>query len=93
MRPAVHYEEREAFLADAVPGSFWIDGEVGDLNFWFFCPCGCGDKRIIRVGRGYKPGANPSWRWNGATEKPTLHPSVNMLGHWHGWLREGVWQK
>ena len=32
-------------------------------------------------------------RWNGATEKPTLHPSINMLGHWHGWLREGVWQK
>ncbi|MCA0851488.1 DUF6527 family protein [Salipiger thiooxidans] len=92
MKQATHYTDRDAFLLDAVPGSFWVSDGPEHVNFWFFCPCGCGEKRVIRVGRGYKPDAGPSWHWNGATEKPTLKPSVD-LGHWHGWLTGGIWQK
>lgn len=29
------------------------------------------------------------WGWNGDKEKPTLTPSINVIGIWHGYLREG----
>lgn len=29
------------------------------------------------------------WSWNGDYDKPTLTPSLNIIGQWHGWLREG----
>jgi hypothetical protein len=31
----------------------------------------------------------PVWQWDGNREAPTLTPSVNVVGRWHGWLREG----
>jgi hypothetical protein len=30
-----------------------------------------------------------SWAWDGNEEKPTLTPSVNSIGNWHGWIRAG----
>lgn len=30
-----------------------------------------------------------SWQFDGNEEKPTLHPSVNSVGSWHGWIRAG----
>ena len=30
-----------------------------------------------------------SWEWNGNEDKPTLSPSVNSIGNWHGWVRAG----
>ena len=32
---------------------------------------------------------SPSWEWNGDRENPTLHPSINVIGKWHGYLRDG----
>jgi len=29
------------------------------------------------------------WGWDGNKEAPTLTPSINVIGRWHGWLREG----
>lgn len=29
------------------------------------------------------------WRWNGSKESPTLEPSLNLVGYWHGYLRNG----
>lgn len=43
---------------------------------------------------------NPTWRWDGNVERPTLSPSIRILDRyygdpqatevWHGWLRAGV---
>lgn len=30
------------------------------------------------------------WGWDGNEDKPTLTPSVHSIGHWHGWVRDGV---
>lgn len=63
-----------------------------DPNRWYYgCPCGCGASGALRVGTGVKPEGKPTWLWNGSKEKPTLHPSVYHIGHWHGWLRDGIW--
>ena len=31
----------------------------------------------------------PVWQWDGDRNFPTLTPSINVIGRWHGWLREG----
>ncbi|WP_119270843.1 DUF6527 family protein [Taklimakanibacter deserti] len=70
-----------------VPGSFRYDGKI----FRFCCPCGCGSVGPLRAGIGHKPSESPSWQFNGNYEAPTLYPSVHDVGHWHGWLRDGLW--
>jgi hypothetical protein len=30
-----------------------------------------------------------SWEWDKNEDKPTLTPSVNAVGCWHGWVRAG----
>lgn len=84
---------REVFRDSGIAGSFWI-GEPdsdGEVAFWYCCPCGCRQIAPLTVGRGFKPAEGPSWEWNGSKDRPTLSPSVNHTGHWHGWLRDGVW--
>lgn len=29
------------------------------------------------------------WLWDGNKEAPTLSPSINVIGRWHGFLRAG----
>ena len=38
---------------------------------------------------GETPTRTPSWIWNGNREAPTLTPSINVIGRWHGWLKAG----
>ena len=33
--------------------------------------------------------AHPSWTFNGDEDRPTLHPSVHYVGHWHGYFTAG----
>ena len=81
------------------PGGFGIEpadvegGEPeGEQRLWWSCPCGCGHVTFLHVGKGFKPADGPSWEWNGSMDAPTLSPSVHRVGHWHGWLRNGVWE-
>jgi len=30
-----------------------------------------------------------SWEWNGDKESPTITPSINVIGEWHGFLTDG----
>ena len=30
-----------------------------------------------------------SWLWNGNKELPTITPSINVIGLWHGFLTDG----
>lgn len=59
------------------------------------CPCGCGSAAILRIYTADEPAPppdqHPAWLWNGDKLKPTLTPSVHHIGHWHGYLRDGVW--
>lgn len=74
---------------DSPPGAaeYWPSGH----GFNFRCPCGCkavGGVRIAGAG---------AWQWDGNREKPTVSPSVLLYadanqGHWHGWLRNGIWE-
>jgi hypothetical protein len=29
------------------------------------------------------------WAWDGNEEKPTINPSIHLVGCWHGYLRAG----
>ncbi len=90
--------EKKDFRRDGlgrVPGSFYLGErhENGSQTFWYCCPCGCGTTGAILVGINFKPvSERPSWNWNGSIDKPTLMPSVHHVGHWHGWLTDGIWR-
>jgi Family of unknown function (DUF6527) len=42
----------------------------------------------LTVRRG-APGGNRVWGWDGNEEKPTLQPSIHVIGRWHGYLTAG----
>lgn len=70
-----------------------MDAEADAPTFWWYCcPCGCGHVGRLHVGEATKPAESPSWAWTGGREAATLMPSVHHVGHWHGWLRNGVWE-
>ncbi|MDA4845973.1 DUF6527 family protein [Hoeflea poritis] len=85
------FQDLKSFRDARRPGSFHIAEDGEDIYFWSFCPCGCGAQSSIPIGRNIKPDESPSWNWNGDEAKPTLEPSINHVGHWHGWLRDGIW--
>lgn len=88
---AIHFNDRDAFVAQALPGSVHFD--LLNDAMWAICPCGCGARIRLAVGREVKPATSPSWLWNGSLTEPTLSPSVNRLEcGWHGWLRDGYWE-
>lgn len=91
---AEKFDDREQFKERKVAGSFHLGppDPDGELLFWYCCPCGCGSIAPLIAGSGFKPADGPSWNWNGSTDAPTLTPSVHHRGHWHGWLRNGVWE-
>ncbi|MGR3273364.1 hypothetical protein DU478_17515 [Thalassococcus profundi] len=92
---AVHFSDIRDFREKRMAGSvhFTAPGDQGEGHLWFFCPCGCGLQQRILVGNGFKPAAIvSSWCWDGKSDSATLTPSVNIEGHWHGWLRGGYWE-
>lgn len=64
---------------------------------WFRCPKSgrrCGP--LVIRGRTHlkhdpqnKNGGTAQWGWDGNRNKPTLTPSVNCSGCWHGYIRAG----
>ncbi len=95
---AQHVPDKEAFRDEfgsgRIAGSFRVTepDSDGEQFFWYCCPCGCGRITPLEVGNGFKPADSPSWRWNGSLSAPDLQPSVHHVGHWHGYLRNGVWE-
>lgn len=87
-------EAKLSFADDlTIPGSFSISNvqDDGKAIFWYCCPCGCGSEGALSVGIGFKPDGGPTWNWDGDLDRPTLSPSIHHTGHWHGWLRQGVY--
>lgn len=77
-----------------------VNGEVGSITFWsdnskiaMQLPK-CGGCVILRISqdKSHKSPEGPVWWWNGNKEKPTLHPSIRVMGEeeWHGYLRDGI---
>lgn len=74
---------------DAQQGSFEITAEPsGQRRFWFVCPGPCRALAAIAL-RPVLDGSAQSWEWDGNLAAPTLQPSINHVGCWHGWLRSG----
>ena len=74
----------------ATPGAFEYYSYRGRFpaGMIYNCPCGCGVPGALAF-RPIEEEGRASWEWNGNREAPTLSPSINHVGHWHGWLREG----
>ena len=74
----------------ATPGAFefYRHGDRDPAGMIYSCPCGCGAQGALA----FRPAPSPSWDWNGSRDKPTLSPSVHHVGHWHGYLIDGVWR-
>jgi hypothetical protein len=81
------------FRRCTTPGAILLGEEEEDPGAWWYCcPCGCGHVGRLYVGVVRKPPQSPSWAWTGGKEAATLSPSVHHVGHWHGWLKNGVWE-
>lgn len=72
------------------PGAFefYREGDRYPAGMIYACPCGCGTRGSLA----FRPHPSPSWEWDGNLDAPTLSPSVHHVGHWHGYLRNGVWE-
>jgi hypothetical protein len=35
---------------------------------------------------------HPCWEWDGNLDSPTLTPSLDLPGVWHGWLQAGIFR-
>lgn len=67
-------ENGKRYIAVALPGGDTSNGYV--LNY-------------LRVGgESNSPGVH--WGWDGNEDAPTLTPSLHCIGHWHGWVRNGM---
>lgn len=60
----------------------------GQRRFWFVCPGPCKSIAPIAL-RPVIDGSAQSWDFDGNTDAPTLSPSINHVGCWHGWLQAG----
>lgn len=70
------------------------NGKTAGVNFG--CPCGCG--RICGIYfRGF--GMRAEWDITGEWPNATASPSIGVMNlegggfHWHGWLRNGVFEE
>jgi hypothetical protein len=67
------------------PGDFCFDDERKTIYVWL---PGMSGPDAIRIQRG-EQGGPKVWGWNGDEEKPSLTPSIHVLGKWHGYLTNG----
>lgn len=60
----------------------------GQRRSWFVCPGSCKGLSAIAL-RPVVDGSAQSWEFDGNLEAPTLSPSINHVGCWHGYLTRG----
>lgn len=83
------------FMRVAEPGKRYVPtASLADAHgLWFDCPCGGGDQiHVWFADRGVPDEEIPSprWRVSGTSLADlTIAPSINVVGHWHGWVRSG----
>ena len=74
---------------DLKPGEWQF---VGDYTaIWVHVPHTDAMKGLVRLPISLTGSAVPPvWQWDGNKEAPTLSPSINVIGVWHGWLKNGT---
>jgi len=91
--PAIAVASPSAVISGA-PGSYFISKD--NREFYLRCPCGrCSKHNMLPLapGRG-----DYVWSLSGTPDKPTLSPSIHwfekdgVTTHWHGWLRDGIFE-
>lgn len=93
---AIYFSDLAEMREKRLPGRIAIGqpAEHSQIDFWYCCPCGCGKISVLLVGKKFKPSSSSAtWNWNGSETEATLTPSVNHVGHWHGWLTDGYWRE
>jgi hypothetical protein len=96
---AIWCPDKDRWMQYRTRGSFYLaarEGHQGLFDFWFFCPCGCGQQSCILIGHGFRPGGKErAWRWNGSKTEPAIDPSVTIehgeYGSFAWWLENGYW--
>jgi hypothetical protein len=92
------YDDEFSLKQDAIPeyqrqGQFDVCTEPsGQRRFWFVCPGKCKALTAIAL-RPVADGSPQSWDFNDNLQSPTLRPSINHPGCWHGWLTDGVFSE
>lgn len=74
------------------PGDFcWSPkGEDSDgRRYLYLCLPGDTSMSAMRCFHGPDRGIAREWSWDGNEDQPTLKPSINWEGHWHGYLTAG----
>lgn len=64
------------------------DFEIQAGQVWVCCP-GCGTSSALKLGEPHPDKRPAEWKLTGTPDKPTLKPSINHVGCWHGWLTDG----
>lgn len=87
----VHYEMPDGSfrLFDELPvGAMWSDDD-GHLHV--ILPCRSGRTEFDIDGHGWRDGAPSKDRWgrSGTPPRVTVSPSINIVGDYHGWVRDG----
>lgn len=67
------------------PGDFCYSDK---FDYLYIILPGSSHPDAIQIQRG-APGGPRVWGWDGAIEQPTIYPSIDAPGLWHGWLRNG----
>lgn len=55
-------------------------------------PFGPADEEAAFADLPIGPGPLAPWSFDGNEDAPTLAPSVNVVGHWHGFIRAGRYE-
>ena len=84
---AQRFDDIDQVSGQAGAFEYFKSGDRYPAGMLYCCPCGCGAIGSLD----FRPHESPSWEWDGNVETPTLSPSVHHVGHWHGWLRSGMW--
>lgn len=79
-------------VRQASPGDFdYLMLADGQRQLWIRCPGNCGQIHALTLRPVLNPAfLKPSWDKIDSDEAPTLFPSYDHPGCWHGWLKNGV---
>jgi hypothetical protein len=73
---------------DLEPGDFYFEIDKRGQQMFCFCLAnGIGCRIPLRPLVDQKINRGHSWEWDGNEDKPTLTPSINAKGCWHGYVR------
>lgn len=97
MLRAIHFPDRDAFVAQELAGSTHFDF-VGatipgaEATLWVRCPGGTGELCRLFVARALSRESVNVMIWNGSMSDPNLLGPLRLSSGWHGYLRDGYWE-